>query len=444
MQARPVTPAIVFSAVALPLALAAAEGDTRTLVSFRKQVLTREFWAEGAYVGDFNRDGKKDIVSGPFWYAGPDFKERKEIYPATKFFKVKGDDGNETTIPGYEGGLGKNNAYSDNFLSYVHDFNKDGWDDVLVLGFPGAESWWFENPKGVAGAWARHVALDVTDNESPTFLDLTGDGKPEIVCSSKGFYGWAEPDPVHPAKPFRWRNVSPNKNYHKFTHGLGIGDVNGDGRLDLLEKDGWWEQPASLAGDPVWKHHPFAFGTGGAQMYAYDVDGDGRNDVITSLAAHGYGLTWFRNVPGPGGDIGFEEQTFMNKEPHENRYGVKFSQLHAIDLKDIDGDGLKDIVTGKRFWAHGPTGDPEPGAPPVLYWFRLVRGPGGAVDFVPHLIDSDSGVGTQVLATDVNGDGCPDIVVGNKKGVYVHTQEVRNVPRAEWEAAQPKPRPGAK
>lgn len=417
----------------------AADAQNRSLITFQKTVLTQEFWAEGAHVGDFNRDGRKDIVSGPFWYAGPDFKVRHAIYPADKSFKVKKADGTEAVVPGYEGGLGKNNAYSDNFIAFAHDFNRDGWDDVLVLGFPGAESWWFENPKGSQGHWKRHVAIDVTDNESPTFLDLTGDGRPEIVCSSKGAYGWASPDPADPTKPFQWHNLSPNRNYHKFTHGLGVGDVNGDGRLDLLEKDGWWEQPPSLAGDPIWRHHPFVFGTGGAHMYAYDVDGDGRNDVITSLAAHGYGLAWYQNLSDGQGGITFKEHTFMNKEPSENRYGVKFSQLHAIDLQDVDGDGLKDIITGKRFWAHGPTGDPEPGAPAVLYWFRLVRNPDRSVDFVPYLIDADSGVGTQVAATDVNGDGRLDIVVGNKKGVFLHTQEVRNVPSSEWEAAQPKP-----
>ena len=88
----------------------------------------------------------------------------------------------------------------------------------------------------------------------------------------------------------------------------------------------------------------------------------------------------------------------------------------------MDGDGLKDIVTGKRFWAHGNHGDPEPNAPAVLYWFKLVRHPDKQVDFIPHPIDNDSGVGTQVVAADINGDKFPDLVVGNKKGTFVHLQ----------------------
>ena len=166
--------------------------------------------------------------------------------------------------------------------------------------------------------------------------------------------------------------ISPNNKYGNFTHGLGLGDVNGDGRADLIEKDGWWEQPAALAGDPVWKFNKQPFGSGGSQMYAYDVNGDGLNDVITGLAAHAFGLAWFEQYK-EGGAIGFREHVFMNKDPKENKYGVKFSELHAIDLVDMDGDGLKDIVTGKRFWSHGRTGDPDRNDAAVLYWFKLVR-----------------------------------------------------------------------
>ena len=426
------------AAAALLAATASLPAGDHTIHTFNKIQLTDQFWSEGAHVGDFNHDGHPDVVAGPFWYPGPGFQTRHEYAPATKTSTRPGPDGREITFPGFSGALGNRNEYSANFFAFTHDFNGDGWDDILILGFPGEESLWYENPQGKDGHWKKFVAIDVTDNESPTFADLTGDGRPEIVCSSKGYYGYASPDWNDPTKQWTFHRISPNNNYHKYTHGLGLGDVNGDGRLDLLEKDGWWEQPPSLEGDPEWKHHKQFFGTGGAQMYAYDVDGDGWNDVITSLAAHGFGLTWYEQQR-EDEEIDFKENTFMNKEPDENRYGVKFSQIHAIDLADMDKDGLMDLVTGKRFWAHGPTGDPEPGAPAVLYWFELVRGNEGQVDFVPHLIDDDSGVGTQVETGDMNGDGWLDVIVGNKKGVFVHLHEVKRVSREEWERAQPKP-----
>ena len=423
-----------------------ASAKDYTLHSFKKIQLTDKFWGEGASFGDFNRDGKMDIVSGPFWYEGPDYKKSHEYYPATEKFTRKKPDGTEETISGYEGALGTNNTYSKNFFAFTYDFNHDGWTDILILGFPGDKSWWFENPgtekkrwqRGAEmlvdrhsarlkeGHWKRHVAIDVTDNESPTFADLTGDGKPEIICSSKGFLGYAEPDWKNPANPWKWHNISPDMKYDRFTHGLGLGDVNGDGRKDILEKDGWWEQPKSLAGDPVWTRHPFPFAAaGGAQMYVYDVNGDGLNDVITSLAAHGYGLVWYEQLPKKNdkGEIDFKQHIILNTDAKPNEHGVSFSQLHAIDLADMDGDGLKDIVTGKRFWAHGPHGDGEPNAPAVLYWFQLVRHKDKSVDFIPHLIDSNSGIGTQVVAGDINGDKLPDIIVGNKKGTFVHIHE---------------------
>lgn len=405
--------------------------------TFKKQQLTDEFWSEGACFADINRDGHMDVVSGPFWYEGPEFTARHAFAPATKRSRSKRE-GKEVEFAGFKGALGNENEYSDNFFAFSDDFNGDGWADILILGFPGAESWWYENPKGESGHWKRHLALDVTDNESPTYVDITGDGQREIVCSSKGFYGYAVPDRENPTQPFKWHSISPNKGYHKFTHGLGVGDVNGDGRLDVIEKDGWWEQPASLSGNPEWKHHAWSFGTGGAQMYAYDVNGDGLNDIITSLAGHGYGLAWYEQYR-EDGEIRFHERIIMNKEPHENRYGVKFSQLHAIELIDMNGDGLKDIVTGKRFWAHGPTGDPEAGAPAVLYWFQLARGENGTVDWIPHRVDGHSGVGVEVTVQDYTGNGFPDILVGNKMGVFVFTHQVREISKEQWQAQLPKP-----
>lgn len=408
--------------------------------TFQKVQLSDQFWCEGASYGDFNKDGVNDIVAGPWWWEGPDYKKKHELYPPSVTFDLATGPLTKVKVPGYEGGLGKKNTYSNNFFAFPQDFNADGWMDVLIIGFPGKDTSWFENPKGEEKHWTRHEIFRQTDNESPTFTDITGDGKPELVCITRGAYGYASPDWSKPAEPWTWHQITPNKNYGNFTHGMGVGDVNGDKRMDLLEKDGWWEQPESLTGDPEWKFHPVRFASaGGAQMYAYDVNGDGRNDVITSLAAHAFGLAWYEQ----NGDGTFKQHLIIGQQPSDSPYGVKFSELHAIDLVDMDGDGLKDIVTGKRFWSHGRVGDPDRNDEAVIYWFRLERGQQG-VEFVPHRIDSDSGVGTQVVAGDINGDKLPDVVIGNKKGIFVLTQSAKEVAEEEWMAAQPKKLPPAK
>lgn len=378
----------------------AADGDGVAL-SFERHQLSDEFFSEGASFGDVDKDGVNDVVSGPYVYFGPTFDKKAEIYPP-KAFNKKG--------------------YSDNFFSYTDDFDGDGWVDVLVLGFPGKEATWYKNPgKEAKGHWEKHVVFDTVDNESPGYEDVTGDGKREIVCSKGGVLGYVTPNWKEPAKPWAFHPISGEKaTGAKFTHGLGIGDVNGDGRMDFLVKDGWWEQPESLQGDPLWRKHAFDFsGPGGAQMYAYDFDGDGDNDVLTSLAAHGYGLAWYEQVEG---GAQFKKHLIVGESPAENPYGVCFSQMHGIDLVDVDGDGVKDIVTGKRHWAHNGH-DPGGNDPAVLYWFRTVRKSGaGGVDFVPYQIDDDSGVGVGVVARDLNGDKLVDILVGNKKGTFVHLQ----------------------
>ncbi|HEX6927396.1 MAG TPA: FG-GAP-like repeat-containing protein [Longimicrobiaceae bacterium] len=411
---------------ALLCALPAFAGCTATatnpepaLHSFRKIVLSETFYAEGATYGDLNRDGVMDIVAGPYWYAGPEFTERHEYYPP-KPFDPEG--------------------YSDNFFAHVYDFDDDGWNDIFIIGFPGEEASWYRNPgEAGEGHWERHLVFQGVDNESPAWLDLTGDGRPEIVCIHGSRYGYVEPDWSDPTRPWTFRPISEDGGWQKFTHGLGVGDVNGDGRLDVLDKDGWWEQPATLQEGQTWTRHAADFAEqGGAQMYVYDLDGDGDNDVVTSLHAHGYGLAWFEQV-GDAGGTRFVRHEIMGDEPSDNPYGVRFAQLHAVELVDMDGDGLLDIVTGKRHWAHGSTGDVDADAPPVIYWFRTVRDGNGGVEFVPYLIDDDSGVGVQVVVGDVNADELPDVVIANKRMTAVLLHEVQYVDSAAWEAAQPQP-----
>ena len=435
---RPLSLALLGAYLAAPLVPAAAAPDAAPslLRSFKRLALSDQFWCEGASFADFNQDGKNDVAAGPWWWEGPDFIERREIYPPTTTFQLALGELTKVTVPGFEGGLGKQNTYSDNFFSFPRDFNGDGFPDLLIVGFPGQFTSWFENPKSPAQPWTKHPIFPHTDNESPTFTDLTGDGKPELVCITGGAYGYASPDWSQPAKPWDWHPISPNKGYGNFTHGLGVGDVNGDGRADLLEKDGWYEQPPTLAGDPLWEHHPVSFAqAGGAQMFAYDVNGDGRNDVITSLAAHGFGLAWHEQ----DAQGNFKPHLIIGQKPEENPYGVKFSELHALSLADINGDGLQDIVTGKRFWSHGRIGDPDRNDEAVLYWFELQREP--RVEYIPHRIDNNSGVGTQLVTGDINGDHLPDIVVGNKKGIFVLLQETKPATPAEIEAARPQPTP---
>ena len=368
---------------------------------FTKRKLDSFFYAEGAAIADFTGDGRPDVAAGPRVFIGPDFQKSRVYRSPHAFDRL---------------------SYSNNFLTFTDDFNNDGRPDILVIGWPGKEAFWFENPgEKVPSDWVQHLAYFNVDSESPGFADLNGDGRAEIVAGSGGRLGYMQRDSKDATAAWTFHPITPPGKWQRYTHGIGLGDVNGDGRLDFLEANGWWEQPASLAKDPVWTFHAQAFGPGGAQMYAYDVNGDGVNDVVTSIAAHGYGLSWFEQKRAASGESSWIEHAVTSRKAEEKLGDVQFSQPHAVMLVDMDGDGLKDIVTGKRHWAHGDKGDPEPNAPAVLYWFKLARGSAG-VTFTPHLIDNDSGVGCQFPIADLDGNGKPDIAIANKKGVFVFTQ----------------------
>ena len=407
------------------LALCAIALDRGALggVAFTKQTLSKDFVAEGCTVADFNRDGARDVCAGRFIWLGPDFARRIAYTP-----ERDNTDGMNRTP--YRADTG----YSDYFEQFAHDFNGDGWTDILVYGLPGTPASVFVNPAAAAPfvadmEWRRHDIFAVANGESPDLADVTGDGRPELLCHTGGQFGFAAIDWADPLAPAVFHAISARtpeseQAIHRYTHGYGAGDVNGDGRIDILTSGGWYEQPAAPGGrvtaEGPWPFHAASFGEGGAQMYALDVNGDGRADIVTSIKAHGYGLSWFEH----NADGTFTERVILARTAAGNADGAGFSQIHAVRITDIDADGLPDIVAGKRRWAHGPMGDDEPMAPPVLCWFGLVRDPAapGGARFTKHEIDQDSGVGTQFWTGQLDADGTPDIVVGNKHGVFVFRQ----------------------
>lgn len=387
----------------------AADGPT---IRFVKTQLDANFRSEGVAVGDFNNDGKMDIAAGFVWYEAPDWK----MHTIVKAPPSAGRNADLGIPLHYDP-----KSYSNSFCNFAEDVNGDGWTDLIVVDFPGTPTWWFENPRGKDQDWKKHLCTPVTNNESPDFLDLDGDGKRELIA---GF----SPDPAQPDGPDRQiayfkPDKDPYKPWHihpisekgspgtrRYSHGLGVGDVNGDGRNDILCADGWWEAPQS-PGEDLWVFHQVPFGerAGGegkaAQMFAYDFDGDGDNDVLSS-SPHGFGIWWHEQLPGG------------QWKTHEIDHS--FSQTHAVSLADINGDGLMDFVTGKRWWAHAK-GDPGGDDPAVFYWFELTR-ENGRPHWIRHQLDHNSGPGTQFQVADVNGDGLLDIVASNKKGVHYFEQ----------------------
>ncbi|WP_247236554.1 VCBS repeat-containing protein [Telluribacter sp. SYSU D00476] len=362
-----------------------------TGISFRKMVLHDEFIAEGVAVGDVNRDGKIDVMAGAYWFEAPDWKKHELTRPQ-KFEYDKG--------------------YSDAFVSQSMDVNLDGWVDFVRVGFPGKEAQWFENPKNKEGHWKVHPIHTSVGNESAGFFDVDGDGRLDLLGgnSSVRQMNWFRA-PVTKGET-GWKQYTISKENtpgsEPFSHGLGLGDINKDGRPDVLIKDGWWEAPKDRL-QPDWTFHPAKLGEASAQMYAYDFDGDGDQDVVSS-SAHALGIWWHEQIQTETG--GAQWKTHLISD--------QFTQTHGLALVDINSDGHPDLVTGKRYFAHMGK-DPGEYEPPVLYWFEFK--PGKNPTWVPHLIDDSSGVGVHVVAEDITKDGLIDIVIANKKGVFVFVQE---------------------
>jgi hypothetical protein len=450
------------------------KSEDDTPVKWKKTVIDTAFRSEGVAIGDINKDGKMDIVAGDVWYEAPDWKMH-EIRPAKDYRKgeenvysncmacwvddVNGDGWLDVIIVGfpgtpchwYENPGNKEGHWKEHEIwhsacnetpQYVDLFGNGK--RVLVMGWQPkgkdneGQMAWFAPGKDPTALWEMHPISEPSipptyKVTTDTFEKLKKGGVPaDVVAKLSGLNEkifssekemmdaaaalWTKEEfAAHQAK-FKQHATIPGKiipGTFRFSHGLGVGDVNGDGRLDVMCTDGWWEQPEKADGKTPWPFHPGKLSDSCADMFAYDVDGDGKADIISS-SAHGYGIWYYLQKP-------------PNKDGHPefvktDLFPKLVSQTHAMQFVDINGDGLKDIVTGKRWWAHGPKGDADPSAPATLYWFEAKREKDGMTKFIPHLIDEDSGIGTQFVVADFNGDKLPDIVVANKKGVFLFEQ----------------------
>lgn len=373
-------------------------------VTFDTLPLSSDFISEGAAVADVDDDGTLDLIAGPLWYRGPDFELGGAIDDALVY---------------------EPSEYSLFFLVFAGDISGDGLPDVIAIGDAGGgngtgnpNAHWYQNPgpDGLDQPWTRRVLYDgLVSNESPTYVQLVGDDQPELLFMTDDTLGYATPG-ASLDMPWEYTAISDEVFNTPYVHGLGVGDIDGNGLLDVVEAAGYWLQME----DGSFERHEVDFtegaaggSRGGAQIQVFDVDGDGDADVITALSAHGYGLSWFEQVD-PGV---FEPHVILPASAG----GDSFSQLHAMEAADLNGDGLLDLVTGKRYYAHPPPTDPGGTDPAVIYWFELTRGAEGA-SFVPHLIHDDSGVGCNFTIADLDGNGRPDIFTSSKKGSFVHLQ----------------------
>jgi Domain of Unknown Function (DUF1080)/FG-GAP-like repeat len=380
-----------------------------TLSGFRKQRLSDFYYSWGADVADFNHDGVMDVVSGPYIYYGPDYMKSREVYLA------------QTSNPSTE-------YANDDWMQFAADFAGDGWPDVLTCNFtsPNTGCFLYANPKGENRRWDKFHVVTAFQTEIAMVKDIDGDGKPELVYGAEGYVRYAKPDPANPTGPWIIHNVS-EKGYET-AHGIGIGDINGDGRMDIVNPYGWWEQPAPGAKQKSWTYHPDVFGRygrtrmGGSEIAVYDVNGDGLMDIVTVLDAHGWGLAWFEQKRDAQGKISFVQHMIMDDLWTKNAGGVAFSEGHGTTSADMNGDGIPDFIVGKRYWSHRDDFlDPYPYGPPVLYWYETVRdpkSPGGA-RFVPHLIDNHSGAGSNLKAVDLKKDGAMDVVTATRFGTFI-------------------------
>lgn len=338
---------------------------------------------ESAGVFDVNNDGQPDIVSGGFWYEGPDWKKHplREVLAADEYY--------------------------DDFSTIPMDVNGDGYLDFITGGWWGQKLQWVENPKGEVKEWKTHEIDECGNIETTRAWDVDGDGELEIVPNTPGmplrFYKLIRDADGKGTGEFRKVQIGKDPS----GHGLGFGDITGDGKSGLIMCNGWWEAPENPLEEPWTFHQEFDLGCASVPILVVDINGDGLNELIAGQA-HGYGLDYWQQHKDSNG------KRSWTKHPID----PFFSQYHDMLWVDVDGDGECELLTGNRFRAHCGN---DPGETDIvgLYYFKW-NGEGFTKIVIDHgKAGEASGTGIYLAAADLTGSGRLDIVAPGKEGLFM-------------------------
>ena len=358
--------------------------------------------AEGITTLDMNNDGFPDLLSGAYWYENP------------------GAQGGDWKQHQYRT-VGIHNEFVSDCGEWTVDVNHDGAPDVVTTGWISNGLWWYENPGKATSAtamWQRHFITDSYDTEGGVMADINGDGKPDIALAHYNHSGilWVDFSGAQP----RIHHVGGKD---EDGHGIGVGDVNGDGKPDILTPYGWFQNID--ADNDKWEWHPdWHLGDAGFPILAYDVNNDGRTDIIYGQG-HSYGLYWLEQSGTP------EHRIWTRHTIDES-----FSQSHALKIVDLDGDGEPYLITGKRYRGHSGN-DPGSYDPIVIYAYKINR-KNATFTRTPISVNGTASIGTQIIAEDLDHDGDIDLATAGKLGVhFLENLKISNVPKATREAQQP-------